>query len=69
MLDSTLNTDEAQHYKGPGKSFAKHEAVYNGSGEYVRGETTTNTVDGFFGIFKRAMTGVYQRCGENHLQA
>jgi len=30
---------------------------------------TTNTVEGFFGIFKRGMTGVYQHCGENHLQA
>lgn len=69
ILDSTLNTDEAQHYKAPGKKFAKHEAVNHGSGEYARGETTTNTVEGFFGIFKRGMTGVYQHCGENHLQA
>jgi transposase-like protein len=69
VLDSTLNTDEAQHYKGPGRNFAKHEAVNHGSGEYARGETTTNTVEGFFGIFKRGMTGVYQHCGEQHLQA
>ena len=69
ILDSTLNTDEAQFYKGPGKSFAKHEAVNHSSGEYARGKTTTNTVEGFFGIFKRGMTGIYQHCGENHLQA
>ena len=69
VLDSTLNTDEAQHYKQPGKSFAKHEAVNHSSGEYARGDTTTNTVEGFFGIFKRGMTGVYQHCGEQHLQA
>ena len=30
---------------------------------------TTNTVEGFFGIFKRGMVGVYQHCGEHHLQA
>ena len=69
ILDSTLNTDEAQWYKEPGKKFAKHEAVNHGSGEYARGETTTNTVEGFFGIFKRGMTGVYHHCGEQHLQA
>lgn len=69
VLDSTLNTDEAQHYKAPGKKFAKHEAVNHSAGEYARGETTTNTVEGFFGIFKRGMTGVYQHCSENHLQA
>lgn len=43
VLDSTLNTDEAQWYKAPGKNFAKHEAVNHGDGEYVRGSTTTNT--------------------------
>lgn len=69
VLDSTLNTDEAQWYKAPGKNFAKHEAVNHGAGEYVRGETTTNTVEGFFGIFKRGMRGVYHHCGEQHLQA
>ena len=69
VLDSTLNTDEAQWYKKPGKAFTKHEAVNHGSGEYARGETTTNTVEGFFGIFKRGMTGVYHHCGEQHLQA
>ncbi|HLH10597.1 MAG TPA: IS1595 family transposase [Methylovirgula sp.] len=69
VLDSTLNTDEAQWYKEPGKKFAKHEAVNHGSGEYARGETTTNTVEGFFGIFKRGITGVYHHCGEQHLQA
>ncbi len=69
VLDSTLNTDEAQFYKKPGKAFAAHEAVNHGSGEYARGETTTNTVEGFFGIFKRGMRGVYHHCGEQHLQA
>jgi transposase-like protein len=67
VLDSTLNTDEAQWYKQPGKAFAKHEAVNHGAGEYVRGDTTTNTVEGYFSIFKRGMVGVYQHCGEQHL--
>jgi transposase-like protein len=69
VLDSTLNTDEAQHYKQIGKKFAAHEAVNHGSGEYARGETTTNTVEGFFGIFKRGMIGTFHHCGEGHLQA
>jgi transposase-like protein len=73
VLDSTLNTDEAQHYKAIGKNFEAHDAVNHTAEEYVRREggklTTTNTVEGFFGVFKRGMTGVYQHCGENHLQA
>ena len=27
----------------------------------------SNTVEGYFSIFKRGMKGVYQFCGENHL--
>ena len=36
--------------------------------EYARGDVTTNTVEGYFGVFKRRMVGVYQHCGEKHLQ-
>ena len=33
----------------------------------MRGDVHTNTVEGFFSIFKRGMKGVYQHCGEAHL--
>ena len=36
--------------------------------EYARGDVTTSTVEGFFSIFKRGMKGVYQHCGDKHLQ-
>ena len=36
-------------------------------GEYVKGDIHTNTIEGFFSIFKRGMKGVYQHCGHNHL--
>ena len=72
VLDSDLNTDEAQHYKSIGEKFASHDAVNHSADEYVRREgdklITTNTVEGFFGIFKRGMVGVYQHCSEQHLQ-
>ena len=46
--------------------------MHHASGEYARGKgadlVTTNTVEGMFGIFKRGMIGVYQHCGEQHLQ-
>src|ERR1700677_601801 len=69
VLDSTLNTDEAQHYRQIGENFAEHAAVNHSDEEWARSETTTNTVEGFFGIFKAGMTGVYQHCGDAHLQA
>jgi hypothetical protein len=37
------------------------------AGEYVRGDVYTNTIEGYFSIFKRGMKGVYQHCGEKHL--
>jgi hypothetical protein len=33
----------------------------------VRGIVHTNTVEGFYSVFKRGMKGVYQHCSEAHL--
>ncbi len=66
-----LMTDGAHFYKGAGKAYASHQFVDHTRGEYVRkGDATihTNTIEGFFGIFKRGMRGVYQHCGSQHLQ-
>jgi hypothetical protein len=62
------HTDEAHHYRKPGAEFATHERVNHSAGEYARGDVTTNTVEGFFSIFKRGMKGVYHHCAEKHLQ-
>jgi hypothetical protein len=35
--------------------------------EYVRGDVHTNTVEGYYSIFKRGMRGIYQHCSEKHL--
>ena len=67
-LESTLNTDEALRYVKMGKSFTDHLVVNHGKGQYGAGEHTTNSVEGFFSIFKRGMKGVYQHCSEAHLQ-
>ena len=65
---SRLHTDESPLYPGVGEEFAKHETVKHAAGEYVRGDVTTNTVEGFFGVFKRGFRGIYQHCGEQHFQ-
>jgi transposase-like protein len=66
--ESRLHTDEAMHYRVPGKEYATHERVNHSIQEYARGDVTTNTVEGYFSIFKRGMKGIYQHCGEQHLQ-
>ena len=69
-VEARLMTDEAHHYLKPGKAFASHDSVNHWGKEYVRyGDpiVTTNTIEGFFGIFKRGMRGIYQHCGSQHL--
>jgi transposase-like protein len=66
--DSRLITDEAHYYMRPGLEYASHVSVNHSAKEYVRGDITTNTIEGFFGIFKRGMKGIYQHCSSKHLQ-
>jgi hypothetical protein len=60
-------TDQATWYKKHGAEFASHETVDHAKEEYARGDVTTNTIEGYFSVFKRGMKGVYQHCGEKHL--
>jgi hypothetical protein len=64
---SDLMTDRLSAYRGIGRQFASHESVNHSADEYVRGKAHTNTVEGFFSIFKRGMRGIYQHCDERHL--
>ncbi len=68
--EARLMTDEAAHYKGLGWNFAEHGVVIHSKDEYVsKADHTvhTNTIEGFFSIFKRGMRGVYQHCDKRHL--
>jgi hypothetical protein len=47
--------------------FAAHETVKHSAGEYVRDDVHTNSAEGYFSIFKRGMSGIYQHCAEKHL--
>jgi hypothetical protein len=40
-------------------AIASHKTVVHSIGEYVRGDAHTNTVEGYFSIFKRGIYGVY----------
>jgi transposase-like protein len=65
--ETAMMTDEGGHYFTLGDHFASHESVSHKADEYVRGDVHTNTVEGYYSIFKRGMKGVYQQCGEKHL--
>ena len=65
--ETRLHTDESRLYPVVGREFAAHETVNHSAKEYARGDVTTNSVEGYFSIFKRGMKGVYQHCDEKHL--
>ena len=65
--EATIYTDEASQYRQLDADFADHDFVRHGAGEYGRGEVHTNTVEGYFSVFKRGMKGVYQHCAKKHL--
>ncbi|WP_445215570.1 IS1595 family transposase [Bradyrhizobium sp. Pa8] len=66
--EARLMTDEANAYKYIAEvEGISHETVNHSKDEYVRGDITTNTVEGYYSILKRGMKGVYQHCAEKHL--
>lgn len=65
--EASVYTDEARQYLGLHHDFQKHQSVNHSQDEYVRGTISTNTVEGYFSIFKRGMKGTYQHCAKHHL--
>jgi transposase-like protein len=63
---SRLYTDGAMHYVKLLPA-GQHESVDHSKEEWVRGDVHTNTLEGFFSIFKRGLVGVYQHVDEKHL--
>jgi transposase-like protein len=63
---TTLYTDDAGQYRHMNRDFT-HEVVNHGKDEYVRGKAHTNTVEGYFSILKRGITGTYYHLSAEHL--
>lgn len=65
--ETKVFTDSAAWYRALDYGFEEHQSVNHSANEYARGEVHTNTVEGYFALFKRGMKGVYQHCSEKHL--
>lgn len=63
-----LMTDGEGQYRLVAPMFKSHETVNHGIGEYVRGDVSTNTIEGYFSILKRGITGVYHHVSGQHLK-
>jgi len=64
--EATLYTDELKVYNTLNRVY-DHQAVKHGSGEYVRGRISTNTIESFWAILKRGIYGIYHFTSRKHL--
>ena len=62
-----LMTDDAGQYRYMHRDF-DHQVVNHSAGEYVRGEAHTNTVESYFAVLKRGITGTYHHVSQKHLK-
>lgn len=65
--EAMMFTDESRLYTGADAHVSVHNTIRHAAGEYARGIVHTNTIEGYFSIFKRGMKGIYQHCSEKHL--
>lgn len=68
--ESKIVTDQSRLYDWVSYGFDAHGRVDHSKNEWVSftdPATHTNTIEGFYSIFKRGMRGIYQHCGEQHL--
>jgi hypothetical protein len=63
---SLLATDEHSIYVKLGKKY-QHEAVHHANKRYVIGAVHTNTIEGFWSIFKRGIVGSFHKVSDKYL--
>jgi transposase-like protein len=63
---SRLVSDSAPVFKFTGA--AEHEAVDHSKYEWARDDVHTNTLEGFFSIFKRGIVGIYHHIDSKHFE-
>lgn len=65
--EADIYTDEWIGYKGLSKIY-DHSFIKHNEGEYVQGRVHTNTIEGFWSLFKRKIVGIHHSVSKKHLQ-
>ena len=60
-------SDENPSYNGLSKD-CRHAKVNHTAGQYVIGAAHTNTIEGFWSLLKRQITGIHHYVSPKHLQ-
>jgi transposase len=69
LPESMIFTDEYLPYVGIERHFQGHRRIRHRAGIYVDGEVHTNTIEGFFGLLKNGIRGVYHSVSRDYLQS
>jgi transposase-like protein len=64
---SLLCTDKWVGYKHLNREFPQHETVDHAAGQYVCGAVQTQTIEGFWSIFKRGVIGTFHKVSAKYL--
>ncbi len=68
LPESVVFTDELSAYDGLESHGYTHQRINHSAGVYVLGDVHTQTIDGFWSLVKRGISGVYHNVGKNYLQ-
>lgn len=68
LPSAMIFTDEWPTYKGLAKEYRGHRRVRHKERIYVDGDSHTQTIEGFFGLFKNGVRGVYHAVSAKWLQ-
>lgn len=66
---SAVYSDEWRAYDTLGQRGYEHHRVRHSLGVYVLGDVHTNTIEGFWSLLKRGLSGVYHGVSTKHLQS
>ena len=69
LESSVVYTDEWPAYNRLGSMGYEHRRVHHAARVYVMGDAHTNTMEGFWSLVKRGISGVHHAVSEKYLQA
>jgi transposase-like protein len=68
LPESMIYTDDFAAYKQLGKKGYQHKRINHSARIYVDGDVHTQTIEGFFGLFKNGVRGSYHAVSQKWLQ-
>jgi len=69
LPNSTIYTDEMLSYNRLSRMGYDHRTIHHANKVYVNGDIHTNTIDGFWSLVKRGISGVYHSVSPDYLQS